>query len=122
MGKFGVTEWILILFFGLFYFVPTFIAFVRNAPSKLGVFLLNFFLGWTFLGWIGALIWACVSKNPVTVIVNNHSSTERANMSNPSKDNSYDEKLRNLEKLKSLYDSGTISEEEFGQQKAKILQ
>lgn len=42
------------------YFIPTIIAFARHHRNKLGVFLLNFFLGWTFLGWIGALIWAVI--------------------------------------------------------------
>lgn len=48
MGIFGI----------LLYFLPTIVAFVRNHPQRWGIALLNFFLGWTFLGWIGSLVWA----------------------------------------------------------------
>jgi hypothetical protein len=27
----------------------------------LAIGVLNFFLGWTLLGWIGALVWACTA-------------------------------------------------------------
>jgi len=63
-------------FFALFavpYFLPSIIAFVRRHPSKWAIVALNTFLGWTFLGWLIALIWALSnnsSANP-TVIVNN---------------------------------------------------
>ncbi len=38
------------------YFLPTFAG--RNKRGAAGIFLLNFFLGWTFIGYIIALIWA----------------------------------------------------------------
>ena len=34
----------------------TIIAVVRRTPSALGVAALNFFLGWTVIGWIVALV------------------------------------------------------------------
>jgi len=37
------------------YFLPTIIAIARGR-GPLGVFLLNFFLGWTIIGWWVALI------------------------------------------------------------------
>lgn len=37
------------------YFVPTLIAFSSNHPSSGSVFVINFFLGWTLLGWVLAL-------------------------------------------------------------------
>ena len=40
------------------YFLPTFIAMLRKHPKRGAVFLLNLCLGWTFLGWIVALIWS----------------------------------------------------------------
>jgi hypothetical protein len=40
------------------YFLPTIIALSRNHKNKLAIFLLNFFAGWTFIGWVGALIWS----------------------------------------------------------------
>jgi len=45
-----------ILFF--FYWLPTMIAVTRRTPSALGVAVINFFLGWTVIGWIVALILA----------------------------------------------------------------
>jgi hypothetical protein len=40
------------------YWLPTLIAVVRRTPSALGVAAINFFLGWTVIGWIVALIFA----------------------------------------------------------------
>ncbi len=45
------------------YFFPTLISLIRNCKNKLGIFVLNLFLGYTFLGWVGALIWACIGEN-----------------------------------------------------------
>jgi len=46
-----------VLIFG-FYFLPFLIAALRQHKNVLAIFLLNFALGWTFLGWIAALIWS----------------------------------------------------------------
>lgn len=40
------------------YFLPTIIAAARRLPDVIQVALLNFFLGWSVIGWIIALIWA----------------------------------------------------------------
>lgn len=40
------------------YFLPTIIAGTRHHRNGTGIFLLNLLLGWTVLGWVGALIWA----------------------------------------------------------------
>jgi hypothetical protein len=42
----------------VFYFLPTIIALIRKQPNALAIFLLNFFLGWTFIGWVVCLVWA----------------------------------------------------------------
>ena len=49
------------------YFLPSFIA--RHRQSFAAIFLFNFFLGWTFIGWIIALFWACLAEPRVPVIV-----------------------------------------------------
>ena len=41
------------------YFVPAIIG--RNKVNATGIVLLNLFLGWTAIGWLGALIWAFIS-------------------------------------------------------------
>lgn len=42
------------------YFLPTLIAMARHNVNTLAIFLLNFFTGWTFVGWIASLIWAVI--------------------------------------------------------------
>ena len=49
----------LILFF---YFFPTILAVSRSHLNTAAIFMLNFLLGWTCLGWIIAVIWACTSN------------------------------------------------------------
>ena len=49
------------------YFLPTFLAASRHHSSVLGIFLLNFFLGWSVIGWVIALVWA-LSRPPVVVV------------------------------------------------------
>lgn len=41
------------------YFFPTLIASSRGHHNTAAIFVLNAFLGWTFLGWVIALVWAC---------------------------------------------------------------
>jgi Superinfection immunity protein len=42
----------------LLYFLPTIVAFVRGHHHRVGILLLNFFFGWSGLGWIVALVWS----------------------------------------------------------------
>ena len=45
--------------FGLvFYFLPTIVAFARHKRDTTSIAVLNFFLGWTAIGWVIALVWA----------------------------------------------------------------
>jgi hypothetical protein len=44
------------------YFVPTIIACYRNHARLPAIVALNIFLGWTFVGWIGALVWAFAGR------------------------------------------------------------
>ncbi|WP_439629024.1 superinfection immunity protein [Gemmata sp.] len=48
--------------FGLpIYFLPTFVAVSRGHRNTVAIFLLNFFLGWLLVGWVGALVWAVIA-------------------------------------------------------------
>lgn len=40
------------------YAAPAFIAAYRNHPNVAAIVALNILLGWTFLGWVVALVWA----------------------------------------------------------------
>jgi hypothetical protein len=51
------------------YWLPTIVAIARHTPSALGVAALNFFFGWTGIGWIMALVWALAAGNNSQVIV-----------------------------------------------------
>jgi thiol:disulfide interchange protein len=40
------------------YFLPTIIAIARHKRNGLAIFAVNLFLGWSFIGWIAALVWS----------------------------------------------------------------
>ena len=46
------------------YFLPSIVAWKRRHQSRGAIYLLNFFAGWTALGWFGALIWAASAVYP----------------------------------------------------------
>jgi hypothetical protein len=46
-----------------FYFLPAIIGFGRKHQHRVPILLLNLFFGWTFIGWVAALIWSAM---PVT--------------------------------------------------------
>ncbi len=41
------------------YLIPALIAHSRRHHNSASIFWLNFLLGWTIIGWIIALAWAC---------------------------------------------------------------
>lgn len=43
------------------YFLPAIIAAARHTHNSTGILLLNIFLGWTFVGWVIALVLAICS-------------------------------------------------------------
>lgn len=54
-------------FFGfgfVMYFVPSIIALAKSKPNTLTIFLINFFLGWSLIGWIVALVMALRDEVP----------------------------------------------------------
>ena len=54
-GLIGIIAFIISL---AVYFLPTIVAILRKKRNALAIFLLNLFLGWTFIGWVVALVWA----------------------------------------------------------------
>jgi Na+/H+-dicarboxylate symporter len=40
------------------YFIPSIVASNRHKRNFGAIFALNFFAGWTFIGWLIALVWA----------------------------------------------------------------
>lgn len=41
------------------YFVPAIVAHRRDHHNRMAITVLTFLLGWTIIGWAGALVWAC---------------------------------------------------------------
>jgi hypothetical protein len=54
-----------LLFSILLYFLPAIIG--RHKPDAMGIFIVNLLFGWTVIGWIMALIWACAAERHVPV-------------------------------------------------------
>lgn len=50
--------WILFFIAVAIYFIPSDAAYRRKHNNFKAILVLNIFLGWTFLGWVLALIWA----------------------------------------------------------------
>jgi hypothetical protein len=46
------------------YFIPSIIALAKSKPNTLTIFLINFFLGWSLIGWIVALVMALREEVP----------------------------------------------------------
>jgi hypothetical protein len=124
MQRLGGPEFVLIgigLLITLFlYFLPSFIAFSKKKSNSGIIFLVNFLVGWSVIGWIVSLVWALSSDSVKTVILPNNQSNAQENFQNR-RESDYDEKLRRLQKLKELFDSGALSSSEFEEQKSKIL-
>ena len=57
----GILAW---TFLGVLHFIPTIIGFCRGKRDAIAIAALNLFLGWTIVGWVGALIWALVGDSP----------------------------------------------------------
>jgi hypothetical protein len=60
--KINMEGFLIMLVLGLaIYFLPSIV--VGKKSFALQVFLLNLLLGWTFLGWVIALVWAAKKED-----------------------------------------------------------
>ena len=131
---FGLSVGILILI-SVTYFLPSVIALLRSKSNTFAIILLNIFLGWTFVGWVVALVWSVTSDNKSqTVVINNstnvdnQASKERIEtlkyVSPDTKSillKKHQVSIQNLQEIKGLLDNGVLTQEEFNQQKSQIL-
>jgi hypothetical protein len=97
------------------YILPTIIALWRKHPSRGSIVLVDLLLGWTGIGWLAALIWSFGSTKQHVVIVSPTASNVAANpQSAPVGDlvssKSVGERIADL---KTMLDSGAISQTEF---------
>jgi hypothetical protein len=58
----GVSEILVIIVLIGLYILPSIVEYNRNTKYTSGIVLLNLFLGWTLIGWLGALIWSVSAK------------------------------------------------------------
>jgi len=57
----------LLISFGM-YFLPSFVANSKKHKNLTGIILLNLLLGWTFLGWVIALVWSVQAQDKQKVV------------------------------------------------------
>ena len=66
----------ILIFFGLAllcYILPGLIASARHHHNVGAIWALTIFLGWSFLGWVIAFVWAFTNPPAQTIVVNNQS-------------------------------------------------
>ena len=104
----GIIAIVVLTILGIvIYFLPTIIAYKKEHKNKVIILLIDFLLGWTFLGWVGSLIWACID-------------TDGSTLSNVTR-NIGGNKYEDLARLQKLKEDGTITETEFEIEKQKLL-
>ena len=62
MGGISIWQLIVLAFLVAAYFLPLIVAVMRSHQNSGAIAVLNLLLGWTLLGWVGALVWAMLSK------------------------------------------------------------
>jgi uncharacterized membrane protein YqaE (UPF0057 family) len=90
------------------YFLPTVIGW--NKKNVGAIFVLNLLLGWTAIGWIVAMVWACTVEQEQPTYNQQSSSQSRPF-------NRFEE----LGKLEHLYSSGAISKQYYDSEKARLM-
>jgi hypothetical protein len=129
-------------------FIPTIVVFRRQHPNRCLIFVVNLAFGGTIVGWVAALVWAMhyahISEDgshggesginlfvndPVDVRADPSMGSNASTVStggsnnNPAPPNTLSdaENVQTLRRLKSLFESGAISAEEYTALKAPIL-
>lgn len=113
----------------IIYFFPFLLSLLTGNRTG-AVFVMNFFLGWTFIGWVWALIWAVTpDRKRDQVIVHNHLPNEKVTVDKekviqePASYEQIDKAslLNQLSQLHSLREKNVISEEIYEQERQTIL-
>ena len=53
-----------------FYFIPSIVG--RHKRNAGAIFVMNLFLGWLFIGWVIALVWACTKDSSMETMADQH--------------------------------------------------
>lgn len=106
---------IAVIVVGLFiYFIPAIVANSGKRKNATAITVLNIVLGWTLLGWVVALVWACCNDSNGSL---DEEKTKGPQELQAKKEDSYDA----LSRLADLRDRGALTDEEFLKEKDKIL-
>jgi hypothetical protein len=54
--------WVWLIVGLLIYFLPTIVTYTRKVHNRTPTFLVNILLGWTFIGWVVALVMASAAQ------------------------------------------------------------
>jgi len=49
------------------YALPLIVGFRRSHQNAAAIAVLNILTGWTFLGWVVAMVWACTATRPMGI-------------------------------------------------------
>ena len=98
------------------YVAPSIIALKRKIRNKEILVVLNLIFGWTLAGWVGCLIWSLVEQK------NNSKKKEEFNKRKREVKKIEEDKYTEIIKLQELKDRGALTEEEFDNEKAKLLE
>ncbi|MBJ3784102.1 superinfection immunity protein [Devosia sediminis] len=119
---FGILSLFFFVALIVLYFVPSIIAFRRRHRNRWAIFALNLVLGWSFLGWVASLIWACVAGGDLTPKVKIDLRTEAVPPPAPSQaTTSNEEVLLMLTRLKEVYERGGIDKDEYHRLRDPII-
>ena len=95
----------------LLYFLPSILGNYKH--NFWSIFALNLLLGWSLIGWVIALVWALKKDEQIVRLEQNEADT-------------FDPKINisisdELIKLNELKEKGILTNEEFNEQKKKLL-
>ena len=97
-----------------FYLLPGVVASSRRHPQRGAIWILTICLGWTLVGWVAALVWACTNSQRVVL---ERSEMPLASTATPAPVSTADE----IEQFSRLKESGVITAEEFEAKKRQLL-
>jgi hypothetical protein len=90
------------------YLLPGIIASIRGHRQQLAIWIIDILLGWTFIGWVVALVWACTTPEVLTRFV-------------PVPPRPGLDAAGEIERYAKLHASGALTDAEFATKKAQLL-
>jgi cell division protein FtsX len=63
LASISSSEWAMFLLVA--YFAPVIVSISRKHPQKIAISVLDVLAGWTVVGWIVAMVWACTNTGAV---------------------------------------------------------